>query len=118
MLDGRSKLERVHWNNPVVGFGGGDEERGIGNPGGDVVIRRIGQQPLERFRILVGIAVLDGPIAAGGEVLVSEHVGHRHLRNDGAEQVGPLNHGGRGQQATVGAAPDSDRARSPRLRRR
>ena len=83
------ELVRVKGNHPVVAVAGRDQSRGI-NVGDNIVQRGVGDEVLEVLRVLLGVAVLGGPVPAGRKTVVAKHVRDGNHANNRTVQIGAL----------------------------
>ena len=94
----------------VVGVGRHGDQRRIGAAALDVVIGRIGQQRLE-VGLDVRMAIIVDPVAAGRELVETQHVHDANAGADRVEQVRALVGHRADQQAAVGAADGREAVR-------
>lgn len=74
MLQRGDKFFRVHRDDPVIGIGGGDENRRIFNAGLYVVQRRVGIEGFELFGDFRA-SIFGYPVSTDGEFVEAEHIG-------------------------------------------
>ena len=87
-------FERMHRNHPIIEFGSRNQDRRVAPIRIDGVERRVGKQRGELIGVFVSVAIFGGPVSAGREAVEPQHIGDRHSRDHGPEQVGSLQHAG------------------------